>query len=373
MGKFKNLIKDFAVKHPIGAFYWRKNWAMFICFFLALFTVILFVVQKNYIPVKDISTGLVNIVETKKIADNFTWFIDPLIGIFGLALTIGLTFIYVKAEWLKQLPSVLIVHIKNSKDEYIGSAYNANVLPNAELRSLGQQIMGQILNNSNLKFYPSVIIESKPDAVILVTNSLGRKVWKNYAIITFRLLESETTNNNIEYCVWNMTDKEKIEKKFKTSKIQFDKEKSSLITFQELMSDDAISISKFNDIYDEVDIKQKDNKETKTAIIDKYYFLNSTVITDTGLYDVTNISVSDVKTLVNKYEIESCIGHAPTALLLSNMLDYKLAHNRIQIKTTVGFKAIIFKLEDRLEEGKVLTKNELLQLKYSFFSISRIK
>jgi len=76
-----------------------------------------------------------------------------------------------------------------------------------------------------------------------------------------------------------------------------------------------------------------------------------------------------VKSLLQSREWQSCIGHASTADLLSNLLDMKIEMNRINVKLQKDDVIIVFQLMQRLEEGKVLSKEELQNLSYKFYVV----
>ena len=77
---------------------------------------------------------------------------------------------------------------------------------------------------------------------------------------------------------------------------------------------------------------------------------------------VRPISLDEVKALLRNNGFESCIGHAATAELLSNLLDIEVPVNRIAIKVVSGDAVIVFQLQIRLAEGHILTKEELIDL-----------
>ncbi|WP_297216933.1 DUF1874 domain-containing protein, partial [Thermoplasma sp.] len=60
----------------------------------------------------------------------------------------------------------------------------------------------------------------------------------------------------------------------------------------------------------------------------------------------------------------SAIGHEGTAKVLSDLTGFSIPVNRVAIRMQPGDKALVFRLLDRLPEGKVLTEEELRQLKF---------
>jgi Domain of unknown function (DUF1874) len=69
-----------------------------------------------------------------------------------------------------------------------------------------------------------------------------------------------------------------------------------------------------------------------------------------------------INLLKNNTAFVSTIGYEATALVLSQLLETPIAHNRIEAKMKPNDQALVFKPANRLEEGKVLTKKELEDL-----------
>lgn len=69
----------------------------------------------------------------------------------------------------------------------------------------------------------------------------------------------------------------------------------------------------------------------------------------------------------------SAIGHQSTCDALNTLLELqgseKITVNRIEIQMKRGDEALIFKPKGRLEEGKVLTVEELNQIGYDFYHL----
>ena len=58
----------------------------------------------------------------------------------------------------------------------------------------------------------------------------------------------------------------------------------------------------------------------------------------------------------------SAIGHQGTAELLSELLGMNIPVNRIAIRLDHGDRAIVIQLLERLPEGKILSREEIIQL-----------
>ena len=85
---------------------------------------------------------------------------------------------------------------------------------------------------------------------------------------------------------------------------------------------------------------------------------------------VKELSKEEVKAIL-KEGFVSAIGHQSTAEILSQLLDIPIPFNRVQIKITPNDKLIVFQLLTRLEEGKILSKEEISNLPFKFFLIEK--
>lgn len=70
--------------------------------------------------------------------------------------------------------------------------------------------------------------------------------------------------------------------------------------------------------------------------------------------------------------IQSAIGHQTTADLLTKVLGFSVAANRMEFKQTMDEMALVFKLKERPPEGKVLSREELEDMGYEFGLLTRI-
>jgi len=86
------------------------------------------------------------------------------------------------------------------------------------------------------------------------------------------------------------------------------------------------------------------------------------------LITARQISMEEVKEMLEKEHFTSAVGHEATAKLLTNVLGIEVPYNRIQIALQPGDKVIAFLLKKRLEEGKVIkTVEELEQIGYTLW------
>jgi len=107
-------------------------------------------------------------------------------------------------------------------------------------------------------------------------------------------------------------------------------------------------------------------KETRT------YVLNTPVLTSYGCYDFWKITIEDVLNILRKGFI-SAIGHEATAQVMSRVVGIPIPTARIAITMGVGDIAVVFRLLERLPEGKVLSEKELEALKWEFGLLVRMK
>jgi hypothetical protein len=76
---------------------------------------------------------------------------------------------------------------------------------------------------------------------------------------------------------------------------------------------------------------------------------------------VRPIDLERVKSLL-ELGFESAVGHQSTAEILTNLLGIEVPVNRVAIKLQSGDVLIVFQLAVRLNEGQVLSKEEVLDL-----------
>lgn len=104
----------------------------------------------------------------------------------------------------------------------------------------------------------------------------------------------------------------------------------------------------------------------------KLAILNTPILTDVGTYKLSNITLEQAQKLVNENEFTSYIGHQATSEIISILLGTEVPMNRQQFKQEIGQKAIIFKLNSRLQEGQILTTTqEIESIGYTFQLLER--
>lgn len=95
--------------------------------------------------------------------------------------------------------------------------------------------------------------------------------------------------------------------------------------------------------------------------------LNAPVLTSFGTFEFVPVSVEEARKIIREAEqVESAIGHAATAEVLTDLLDYEVETNRIEFFQTVNDTALIFRLKKRIGEGRVLDRAEIEKIGYEF-------
>ena len=95
--------------------------------------------------------------------------------------------------------------------------------------------------------------------------------------------------------------------------------------------------------------------------------LNTSIITAPGNYTMKPITLEKARELVeNAYSLDSAIGHESTAQIMSELLGVDVPVNRQMFEQKSGQKALVFKLNGRPPEGKILSREEVEKIGYHF-------
>lgn len=104
----------------------------------------------------------------------------------------------------------------------------------------------------------------------------------------------------------------------------------------------------------------------------KLAVLNTSILTTEGTFTLKDITLEEAKNLVKENNILSAVGHQSTADILTTLLETEVPMNRIQFAQETGQKALVFKLNGRPEEGKILTAEEIHQIGFKFQLLTKI-
>lgn len=104
--------------------------------------------------------------------------------------------------------------------------------------------------------------------------------------------------------------------------------------------------------------------------------LNTSILTSYGNFTYESVTLQDIKDIfvktqqykefVSYFKIKSFIGHQSTCDILTELFGFEVKRNREQFVQTKDDIAVVFKLNDRPEEGKILTREEIEAIGYSF-------
>lgn len=84
------------------------------------------------------------------------------------------------------------------------------------------------------------------------------------------------------------------------------------------------------------------------------------------------LSVDKAKSLIKERGFLSAIGHESTATILSTLFEEDIPVNRIFAIQEVDQDAIVMKVNGRIEEGRILNKEELEAIGFEFKLLRRL-
>jgi len=100
--------------------------------------------------------------------------------------------------------------------------------------------------------------------------------------------------------------------------------------------------------------------------------LNTSILTSEGTFSLKSITLSDAQKLVQENEILSAVGHQSTAEILTELLGIEIQVNRIQFEQQKGQQALVFKLNGRAPEGKILSMEDIETIGYKFQLLDKL-
>lgn len=98
----------------------------------------------------------------------------------------------------------------------------------------------------------------------------------------------------------------------------------------------------------------------------KVTLFNTSILTDYGSFRYEPLTLDEARTIAVTNDAESAIGHQATADILTELLGFFVAVNRVNNKQGVGDLAVVFKLRGRPQEGKILNREEVEAIGYDF-------
>lgn len=93
------------------------------------------------------------------------------------------------------------------------------------------------------------------------------------------------------------------------------------------------------------------------------YVMNTTILPNDGIFHLREITENEALEWLQR-DFISAVGHEGTAKVMSQLLGIEIPNNRIMVQFDVDDEALVFKLDTRLPEGKVLSAEELENLPY---------
>ncbi len=105
----------------------------------------------------------------------------------------------------------------------------------------------------------------------------------------------------------------------------------------------------------------------------KLALLNTSILTNDGEYSLRTVTLEEARELAQAQSdnLDSAIGHESTAQIMTTLLGVNVAVNRQMFAQEVGQTALVFKLNGRPPEGKILTAEEIEKIGYKWQVLER--
>jgi hypothetical protein len=95
--------------------------------------------------------------------------------------------------------------------------------------------------------------------------------------------------------------------------------------------------------------------------------LNCAIVTSNGIYECYDCTLEEAREIIRDSKgFISAVGHEATARILTELLGVEVPMNRIQFEQEHNQTALVFKLNGRVPEGKILNREEIESIGYSF-------
>lgn len=101
------------------------------------------------------------------------------------------------------------------------------------------------------------------------------------------------------------------------------------------------------------------------------YIINSSVLTNFGSYVYSEITVEEIRSILEKESYISAIGHEEIAILLSRILNIEILVNRITISQMPGDKLIVIKPKPRLELDRNYSDKDIEEIGFELGILER--
>lgn len=103
------------------------------------------------------------------------------------------------------------------------------------------------------------------------------------------------------------------------------------------------------------------------------YVFNSPILTNYGSWHFSGpLSVANAQALL-KQGFQSAVGHESTARFLSDLLAITIPMNRMHVNLQPGDQALVFRLQQRQQEGKLLSAQDLSVMDYDLSLLERLE
>ena len=104
----------------------------------------------------------------------------------------------------------------------------------------------------------------------------------------------------------------------------------------------------------------------------KTKILNTSMVTSYGVYNYYPITLEKAREIAHaKCGFESAIGHEASAQIISELLGIDCPVNRINYVQQPQHIALVFKLKGRPPEGKILSREEIEKIGYTWGILER--